>query len=330
MLGSCAYKLLPYKGLNDRFLLGKVTFFFHYMILKFFVLFLQFQSSMFYGQCNAALETQERVPWVAPDDAEGSDVDVSPLDIDSDDDDPTYVPDEGLTQDDAFDPPNSRARKVNVVVPQAMPMEEEGEPNPKRSRADEWKKEDIDIRALPNFIHQKPDYLREPYEYFSQFFTTELREHIVYQSNLYSRQKDVGSNFHMSEEDLMVFLGLIVYMGPVPLPSIVDFWAVKTRIPQVADFMSRNRLKAIRSSLHFSDNDQAAASQDRFFMVRVPFTKVTREFLKVPETPIHSIDEVMVAYKGTRAGNLRQYVAKKPDKWGFKLFCRSSVDGFCA
>ncbi|XP_064120264.1 piggyBac transposable element-derived protein 3-like [Macrobrachium nipponense] len=132
----------------------------------------------------------------------------------------------------------------------------------------------------------------------------------------------------MSEEDLMVFLGLIVYMGLVPLPSIVDFWAVKTRIPQVADFMSRNHFKAIRSSLHFSDNDQAAASQDRFFKVRVPFTKVTREFLKVPETPIHSIDEVMVAYKGTRAGNLRQYVAKKPDKWGFKLFCRSSVDGF--
>ncbi|XP_064088448.1 piggyBac transposable element-derived protein 3-like [Macrobrachium nipponense] len=92
--------------------------------------------------------------------------------------------------------------------------------------------------------------------------------------------------------------------------------------------MSRNCSKAIRSSLHFSDNDQAAASQDRFFKVRVPFTKVTREFLKVPETPIHSIDEVMVAFKGTRAGNLRQYVANKPDKWGFKLFCRSSVDGF--
>ncbi|KAH8041138.1 hypothetical protein HPB51_013798 [Rhipicephalus microplus] len=32
----------------------------------------------------------------------------------------------------------------------------------------------------------------------------------------------------------------------------------------------------------------------------------------------------MVAYKGTRAGNLRQYVSNKPDKWGFKIFCRSS------
>ncbi|XP_064113666.1 piggyBac transposable element-derived protein 3-like [Macrobrachium nipponense] len=234
---------------------------------------------MFYGQRNAALETQERVPWVAPDDAEGSDVDVSPLDIDSDDDDPTYVPDEGLTQDDAFDPPNSRARKVNVVVPQAMPMEEEGEPNPKRSRADEWKKEDIDIRALPNFIHQKPDYLREPYEYFSQFFTTELREHIVYQSNLYSRQKDVGSNFHMSEEDLMVFLGLIVYMGRVvPLPSIVGLLGREDQDSSSCRLHVQDRFKAIRSSFTSATMNQAAASQDRFFKVRVPFTKVTREF----------------------------------------------------
>ncbi|XP_068242384.1 piggyBac transposable element-derived protein 2-like isoform X2 [Palaemon carinicauda] len=277
---------------------------------------------MFYGHRNAALETQERTPWVAPDDAEGSDVDVSPLDVDSDDNDLTYVPDdddltyvpddddltyvpddddltyvpddEGLTLEDAFDPPNARGRRVNVVVPQEMPVGEEGEVegevNPKSPRVVEWKKDDIDIQPLPDFIHPQPDFLREPYEYFSQFFTAELRDHIVFQSNLYSRQKDVGSNFHISEEDLMVFLGLIIYMGLVPLPSIVDFWAVKTRIPQVANFMSRNRFKAIRSSIHFNDNDQAAGSQDRFFKVRVPFTKVTRVFLKVPETPIHSID----------------------------------------
>ena len=71
----------------------------------------------------------------------------------------------------------------------------------------------------------------------------------------------------MSEEELMVFLGLIIYMGLVPLPSIVDFWAVKTRVPEMADFMSRTRFKAIRSSLHFNNNDQAAGSQDRFFKV---------------------------------------------------------------
>ncbi|KAK3512880.1 hypothetical protein QTP70_028944, partial [Hemibagrus guttatus] len=35
--------------------------------------------------------------------------------------------------------------------------------------------------------------------------------------------------------------------------------------------------------------------------------------------PRHSVDEVMVAYKGTRAGSLRQYIALK-----FKIFCRAS------
>ncbi|XP_064088812.1 piggyBac transposable element-derived protein 3-like, partial [Macrobrachium nipponense] len=153
-----------------------------------------------------------------------------------------------------------------------------------------------------------------------------LRSHIVFQSNLYSKQRDVVSNFNLSESEFMVFLGLLMYMELMPLPSIVDYWAIKTRVPQVAEYMSRNRFKVIRSNLHFSDNEQAAGSKDRFLKVCSLFTKVTREFLNFAETPMQSIDEVMVAYKGTTAGNLRQYVAKKPDKWGFKLIC--CVDGF--
>ena len=35
----------------------------------------------------------------------------------------------------------------------------------------------------------------------------------------------------------------------------------------------------------------------------------------------------MIPYKGTRAGNLRQYIANKPDKWGFKFFALASTDG---
>ena len=69
---------------------------------------LQLNSRLFYGNRNAALETTEqRGRWVAPDDAENSDVDVNPLD-DSDDEDPSYVPDEDLTHEDAFDSPPPR------------------------------------------------------------------------------------------------------------------------------------------------------------------------------------------------------------------------------
>lgn len=40
-----------------------------------------------------------------------------------------------------------------------------------------------------------------------------------------------------------------------------------------------------------------------------------------------SIDETMIPYKGTRAGNLRQYMKGKPHKWGFKFFVRAGVSG---
>ena len=48
----------------------------------------------------------------------------------------------------------------------------------------------------------------------------------------------------------------------------------------------------------------------------------------MPSTVRQSIDEVMVAYKGRTAGALRQYMKDKPDKWGYKLYCRASDDGF--
>ncbi|MGH0181895.1 UNVERIFIED_CONTAM: hypothetical protein FKN15_017177 [Acipenser sinensis] len=37
---------------------------------------------------------------------------------------------------------------------------------------------------------------------------------------------------------------------------------------------------------------------------------------------------MMVPYKGRKAGNLRQYLPKKPKKRGFKLFVRAGVSGF--
>lgn len=47
----------------------------------------------------------------------------------------------------------------------------------------------------------------------------------------------------------------------------------------------------------------------------------------IPSTHKYSVDAVMIGYKGTRAGSLPQYIANKPDKWGFKLFCQTSSSG---
>lgn len=38
-----------------------------------------------------------------------------------------------------------------------------------------------------------------------------------------------------------------------------------------------------------------------------------------------SIGEMMIPYKGTKAGKRRQYMKDKPNKWGFKNYVRAGV-----
>ncbi|KAH6926039.1 hypothetical protein HPB50_013050 [Hyalomma asiaticum] len=95
----------------------------------------------------------------------------------------------------------------------------------------------------------------------------------------------------------------------------------------IADVMPLKRFQALRRYVHFANNLDNGTNSDRFWKVRPLFENLREQFLKIPAERKQSIDEVMVAYKGTRAGNLRQYVSNKPDKWGFKIFCRSSSTG---
>ena len=230
---------------------------------------------------------------------------------------PHSIPDEDSDteedeeQEDDPTPPSKKAKRSKKIEPDRT-----------------WKKEDINHPALPPFTHPAPAGLRTAFEYFEELFTSDVVDDIVYQTNLYARQRNVNTTFNIDKHELMVFIGIVLYMGVCVYPSIEDYWGMGTRCMQVADFMSSKRFRLIRSLLHFNNNDNLPGTTDRFFKIRPLIASVTRQFLQVKATPTQSIDEVMVAYKGTRAGNLRQYIQTKPDKWGMKLFCRASIDGF--
>lgn len=99
-----------------------------------------------------------------------------------------------------------------------------------------------------------------------------------------------------------------------------------TRLTQVANLMSSKRFRLMKRLVHFNDNTQIPGTVDRFFKIRSLFCFLNTAFRSEPQRPKQSVDEVMIAYK--TAGNLRQYIKNKPDKWGFKLFARASEDGF--
>ncbi|KAL0861407.1 hypothetical protein ABMA27_008951 [Loxostege sticticalis] len=115
-------------------------------------------------------------------------------------------------------------------------------------------------------------------------------------------------------------------MGIINLPAYTDYWNNDLRIPNVANIMSLKRYQQIRRYLHFVDNNEDDG--DRYFKIRLLLDMVREFFLKYEEGQKFSIDEIMIPYKGKKAGSRKQYMKMKPSKWGFKMFARAGISGY--
>lgn len=74
--------------------------------------------------------------------------------------------------------------------------------------------------------------------------------------------------------------------------------------------MSLKRYKQIRRFLHFADN--SLEDTDRYYKVRPIAEKIRKNCLLQENENKFSIDEMMIAYKGRKAGNRKQYMKDKP------------------
>uniref|UniRef100_A0A672L7S8 PiggyBac transposable element-derived protein domain-containing protein n=1 Tax=Sinocyclocheilus grahami TaxID=75366 RepID=A0A672L7S8_SINGR len=154
----------------------------------------------------------------------------------------------------------------------------------------------------------------------------EMIQHVAHHTNLYSAQ-ELGDPIKTSPEEIEDFLSMLLFMGVFKFPSLEDYWHNDSRFSVIADIMPRKRFQLLRRYIHFNDNQQCSENPDRFYKIRPLFDMLRKQCLLIPSTYKHSVDEVMIGYKGTRAGSLCQYIANKPDKWGFKVFCRASSSG---
>ena len=79
--------------------------------------------------------------------------------------------------------------------------------------------------------------------------------------------------------------------------------------------MTRDRFQQIKSNFHLVDNSKKIP-KDKLFKI-----KPLLELKNTQMIEELSIDEQMVPFKGI--SRLKQYISKKPYKWGFKLYCFS-------
>nr|BDT62201.1 MAG: piggyBac transposable element [Penaeus semisulcatus majanivirus] len=145
----------------------------------------------------------------------------------------------------------------------------------------------------------------EPYMYFSQFFTDDIIDHIVYQVNVRL------NHIIISAEEFKVFVGALIRMSLYPRYRVDQYWSkIKTyRVKEVADCIDMYSFFRIKVALPFNDRYDNSRQDEILYIYR----EIIEAFLTVPATPSNSVFEI-------------------PDKWKRSrrsgLFCRSSTDGF--
>ncbi|CAK1602064.1 unnamed protein product [Parnassius mnemosyne] len=185
----------------------------------------------------------------------------------------------------------------------------------------------LGCQDLPNEIMK----LEAPMDFFKFLFPSSAINLIVRESNLYADQITESNHNEVTEEDIRKFLGIIIYMSVVHLPTTRHYWKEGTYIEKVASAMTCNKFEEVKRFLHFfNKNDELESGDpnfDRLQKIR-PFLNILRErLLQVPKEEYLAIDEQMIPTKARTSG-MRRYNAKKPHKWGYLNYVLSGASGF--
>ena len=173
-----------------------------------------------------------------------------------------------------------------------------------------------------------------PLGVFSLFFTSSFLQFLVLQTNQYALECMGGEKYaqwtQATVPELQAYMGVMILMGIVHLPSIYDYWK-KDEIfhySPVASRISRDRFFELHRYLHFTDNSllspPGSPGYDKLGKVKPIVDRLSKVFRDVycPQKNV-SVDEAMIPFKGR--STLKQYMPFKPVKRGIKVWAMSDA-----
>lgn len=256
--------------------------------------------------------------------------DDSETSISEDSNDEEYAPE--IVQDDDLDdfPPVEDVGNIPVIQSEAGP-----------SQAPEiiWEKRDIS-REIPEFEERRTGPSDEilgmedqtPLSIFLLFFSMQMMENIVFQTNLYATQQQKSFNPLLLGEFLK-FLAINLLMGIKRSPSYRDYWSSEPDMHDsfISAQMSIKRFSWILSHFHLNDNalqpKRGEPGFDKLYKLRPLISELSDKFLSfLHPHENQAIDESMVKFKGR--STMKQYMPKKPIKRGYKIWMRCDMTGY--
>lgn len=253
--------------------------------------------------------------------------------LDNSDEDPDYEDSSQSNGEDGNNSPEHLGILDDQQIENQQIVHNIEQPNPIPARDEIWfsEKDNPYLGGVPEFLGtHKVNFQGEvPLDYFLNLFPNDLLEKITYQTNLYALQKG-KENLALTIPELKIFLGVALVMSYIKYPRIRQYWSSEAglRMDLIADSISVNRFEEIRQYLHFIDTNLIPDNNtDKAIRIRPILDKLHETFhAAVDSEECHSVDEMMIPFKGR--SSLKQYLPKKPKRWGYKMWVRAGISGY--
>ena len=238
-----------------------------------------------------------------------------------------YIPD--LEGDEPAEDTLVLEENSAIVIEVQAPRESRAQ---RRSTRQQWiPLQDEDMSVNTAFLGPELPCSQEvlsPFEYFKSFFTEDLFNLIVDETNLYSAEKNINKPLNITRNEMEQWIGLVCYFSIVRLPNTSMHWCrqLYPLCDIAGDTMSRDRFEAIKSNFHLVNNSlMNEARSDKFLKVRPMIDHIRKKFQDLPKIQNLCVDEQLVSFKGKSSA--KQYIPNKPKKWGYKLFVLADEKG---
>ncbi|XP_049782393.1 piggyBac transposable element-derived protein 3-like [Schistocerca cancellata] len=159
-----------------------------------------------------------------------------------------------------------------------------------------------------NFEEQTDGELRNPSQFFFEYFDKNFWKNVAGQTNLYHCQKNSNS-LDTNTNEILSLVGIDILMGTLKLPQARLYWNMQLDIPLVSSTITRDRYYKLRNNLHFVNN----------------LEDLTNKCISLPRSQHLSLDEQMIPFTGRC--KMQTYVPSKPNPLGLKNFILASSDG---
>ena len=132
------------------------------------------------------------------------------------------------------------------------------------------------------------------------------------------------------DKEIEQFIGVLLYMGIYPLPQYRMYWSPQCRLPIITEVSKEgvNRFESIKRFLHFNDYilmPDADSPADKLYKIRQVIDSVNHKCQSLEPEEHHSVDEQIIPAKCR--SSIKQYMPRKPNKRGYKVFTRCGSSG---